>query len=121
MAIRVLVTGLALGLGGILLGAGCSQQDPEQRATAVEEQKVGSLDSAARTGSAVRDAEAPDWRVDEPAGKAMAERVEGIVEEGVEREKISIEVAGKESRDAYEAARARAKDSFRDALERRNR
>ena len=115
MAIRVLVAGLALGLGGMLLGAGCSQQDPEQRATAVEEQKVGSLDHA------VRDAEAPDWRVDEPAAKAMAQRVEGIVEEGVEREKISIEVAGKESRDAYEAARARAKDSFRDALERRNR
>ena len=105
MRMRVLAVCLALGLGGGLLGAACSQEDPGHRAGAMVEQEAETLDRAAETR--------------EPSMKAAAERVERAIED--EDGEIRIELSGRENRDKYDEVRARAKREMRDVTEQRER
>ena len=92
MGMYVRATGLALGLAGFLLGGGCGQQDPAKQAGTVVEQKAGERAETARTAAAIPTVE-------------DAEK-----EDGVRDTEISIKRSGPVAKDAYEKARAKAKD-----------
>ena len=110
MGMHVWVTGLALGLVGFVLSAGCSQQDPGEQASSVVEREAHERAEAAQTG-----APAPAVAAADPPGRELSAAVQDtatLSEDAVDDAKISIKRAGQAERDAYEKARAKAKSQF---------
>ena len=111
--------GLALGLSGFLLCAGCSEQgsdpsshaasatpkvvDPDEaiRLAAVEVMELGLAKRGAREGG--------DKAIDPEALAALTERARARMEGGVDDSKIDVRRSGSAERDGYDKARARAK------------
>ena len=120
MGMRVLAAGLAVGLAGFLLGAGCSQQEPAEQAGAAMERKAAEVTDSARTDAADRAVQAVEKSAHElSAGvRQIGEGAGEMMEEAAKETEITIERSGQDSRDAYEAARARAKRAFEGARDR---
>ncbi|MFP8881582.1 MAG: hypothetical protein VCE43_20070 [Myxococcota bacterium] len=113
MGMHFWVMGLALGLVGFVLGAGCSQQDPPgDRASAVVEREADQHAEAAQTGSAAAAVDAADQSGREPSAAAQEQGAPKASGEGVDDSEISVRRAGQAERDAYEKARAGAKSQF---------
>ena len=110
--------GLALGLAGFLLCAGCSEQDSDtstnapsaklevadsaeaKRLAAMEAVELAVADLRAREGGQV---------VEPEALVALAKRAHARMESGVDDSKVNIRRSGNAERDGYDKARARAK------------
>ena len=121
MKIHVLAAGLALGLGGLLLGTGCSQQDTSQQTGAVMEEKLKATDGVARKAATAPATGSPEVVTGELLAEAPVMGADGVVEDEVVEQEITIQPSSQKDRNAYYDARARAKNAFRDAVERRNR
>ncbi|MCS5673878.1 MAG: hypothetical protein NZ605_02620 [Acidimicrobiales bacterium] len=110
--------GMALGLAGFLLCAGCSQQDSDTSTNAPSaKREVVDLAEAERLAVmegvelAVAELRAREGgQVVEPeALVALAERARVRMESGVDDSKVNIRRSGNAERDGYDKARARAK------------
>ena len=111
--------GLALGLAGFLLCAGCSEQDSDTSTNAPSAKPVVVVDSAEAKRLATMEAvelavaelraREGGQEVDPEALVALAERARVRLESGVDDSKINIRRSGNAERDGYDKARARAK------------
>ena len=110
--------GMALGLAGFLLCAGCSQQDsdtstnaPSAKLEVVDSAEAKRLAAMEAVELAVAELRAREGgQVVEPeALVALAERARLRVESGVDDSKVNIRRSGNAERDGYDKARARAK------------
>ena len=111
--------GMALGLAGFLLCAGCSQQDSDTSTNAPSAKPVVVVDSAEAKRLATMEAvelavaelraREGGQEVDPEALVALAERARVRLESGVDDSKINIRRSGNAERDGYDKARARAK------------
>jgi hypothetical protein len=101
--------GLAFWLAGIILCAGCSQQDPGSQARGVVEKEGDEFAEAARTGAAAQAIEGAQKSRSERSAEAQDRGTEKVIEDGVDDSTVSIRLAGQAEKDAYQKARARRK------------
>jgi hypothetical protein len=110
--------GLALGLSGFLLCAGCSEQDSDtsRNVASVTPKVVDSAEAirlaaleAIELGVAERRSREGGKVVEPEALAALVERARERMESGVDDSKINIRRSGNAERDGYDKARARAK------------
>jgi hypothetical protein len=115
--------GMALGLAGFLLCAGCSQQDsdtstnaPSAKLEVVDPAEAKRLAVMEGVELAVAELRAREGgQVVEPeALVALAERARARMESGVDDSKVNIRRSGNAERDGYDKARARAKKALTD-------
>ena len=111
--------GMALGLAGFLLCAGCSQQDSDTSTNAPSAKPVVVVDSAEAKRLATMEAvelavselraREGGQEVDPEALVALAERARVRLESGVDDSKTNLRRSGNAERYGYDKARARAK------------
>ena len=115
MGMRTLGTIVGLAVAGFVLGLGCSEQDPVQKAGAIVEQEANELADAARTGAAADAVKAAQKSVNEFSDEVQEKGLGNVVEQAADDATIQVRRSGAEAKAAYDEARARGKSRLASA------
>ena len=115
MGMRTLGTIVGLAVAGFVLGLGCSEQDPVQKAAAVVQQEAEELADAARTGAAADAVKAAQKSVNEFSDEVQEKGIGKVVEQASDEATITVRRSGAEAKAAYDEARARGKSRLESA------
>ena len=115
MGMRTLGTIVGLAVAGFVLGLGCSEQDPVQKAGAIVEQEANELADAARTGAAADAVKAAEKSVNKFSDEVQEKGIGKVVEQAADDATIQVRRSGAEAKAAYDEARAKGKSRLESA------